>query len=120
MNANYFAKAGLIVSLPCLLGFSLSLAQSADAGGHTNRGVEYARAKQYDKAIEEFSKAIEAEPKDPKNYVNRAQVYQVTGKAKEAIADYARVIELEPKNKDAYANKGSLEVQSNQNDAAIK
>ncbi len=80
MRAHYFAKAGLIVCFLCPLGFSSSFAQSADPGDHTNRGVEYARAKQYDKAIEEFSKAIEAQPKDPKNYVNRAQVYQAPAK----------------------------------------
>jgi Tfp pilus assembly protein PilF len=80
MKANYIAKAGLVVFLLSPLAFSSSFAQPADPGGHTNRGVEYARAKQYDKAIEEFSKAIEAQPKDPKNYVNRAQVYQAPAK----------------------------------------
>lgn len=40
---------------------------SGDPGGHINRGVRYAKKKEYDKAIEEFTKAIELQPKDPKN-----------------------------------------------------
>ena len=43
----------------------------SDPGGHTNRGVSYARDKQYDKAIAEFTKAIEAQPNDPKNIESR-------------------------------------------------
>ena len=32
---------------------------SGDPDGYTNRGVRYAREKQYEKAIDEFTKAIE-------------------------------------------------------------
>ena len=58
-----------------------------DPGGHTNRGVTYARHKEYEKAIAEFTKAIEAQPNDPKNYENRAMVYRLTGKPQQAIRD---------------------------------
>ena len=51
--------------------------RGSDPGGHTNRGVRYARDKQYDKAISEFTKAIEAQPNDPKNYENRAMAYRL-------------------------------------------
>ncbi|MBA3650389.1 MAG: tetratricopeptide repeat protein [Chthoniobacterales bacterium] len=55
---------------------------SGDPGGHTNRGVKYAKKKEYEKAIEEFTKAIEKQPKDPKNYRNRALTYRLMGDAK--------------------------------------
>ena len=35
---------------------------SKDPGGHSARGVEAAKKRDYEKAIAEFSKAIEAEP----------------------------------------------------------
>lgn len=103
-----------------LIGFDTEARSSRDPGGHTNRGVRYAREKQYDKAIAEFTKAIEAEPSDPKNYANRAFVYKASGKPDQAIKDFAKVIELRPKDADAYSNKGLLEVEQRKFDAAIK
>lgn len=83
---------------------------SGDPGGYTNRGVRYARERQYDKAIDEFTKAIEAQPKDPNNFRNRAQVYELIKQPEKAIADYGKVIEWAPKDADAYAGRGRLEV----------
>src|SRR5438874_12986797 len=69
-----------------------------DPGGHSARGFEFAKKKEYDKAVEEFSKAIEAEPQDPKNYFNRATAYRGLNKFTEAFADFSKAIELDPKN----------------------
>ncbi len=70
MNAHRIAKLGLILSLVlsiCAPVSSEARSRTAsDPGGHTNRGVHYARDKKYDKAIEEFSKAIDAQPNDTK------------------------------------------------------
>lgn len=65
---------------------------SGDPGGHTNRGVMYAQKKEYDKAVEEFTKAIELQPKDPKNYRNRGLTYRLMGETKKSQADYAKAI----------------------------
>jgi regulator of sirC expression with transglutaminase-like and TPR domain len=70
--------------------------------------------------LDEFTKAIEAQPKDPNNYRNRAQVYELIKQAERAIADYGKVIEWAPKDADAYAKRGQLEVQTKKYDAAIK
>src|SRR3954469_10654006 len=69
-----------------------------DPGGHSARGVEFAKKKEYDKAVEEFTKAIEAEPNDSKNYFNRATAYRGLNKFAEAFADYSKAIELAPQN----------------------
>jgi len=82
--------------------------------------VHYARDKKYDKAIEEFSKAIDAQPKDPKNYLNRAQVYLLNNQPNKALPDYNKLIELEPKNADAYAARGQIEIDHATYDKAIQ
>ncbi len=71
MNAHRIARLGLIIAI--VLSVCAPVSSQArrssrsrtagDPGGHTNRGVRYARKKQYDKAVEEFSKAIDAQPK---------------------------------------------------------
>ncbi len=82
---------------------------AGDPGGHTNRGVKYAKKKQYDKAIAEFTKAIELQPKDPKNYRNRALTYRLMGEPKKADADTAKAIELSPESVKSYtANARAL------------
>lgn len=114
MNAHPIAKLGLIFSLVlsiCVPVCSEARSRTAgDPGGHTNRGVHYARDKKYDKAIEEFGKAIDAQPNYPKNYRNRAQAYRLNNQPNKALSDYNKLIELEPKDAEAYAALGQLEV----------
>ncbi len=69
---------------------------AGDPGGHTNRGVKYAKKKEYEKAVEEFTMAIELQPKDPRNYRNRAITYRLMGEQGKAKADFAKAIELNP------------------------
>src|SRR5947207_6751990 len=73
-----------------------------DPGGHSAKGVEFAKKKEYDKAVEEFTQAIQGEPNDAKNYFNRATAYRGLNKLTEAINDYSKAIELTPQNVAAY------------------
>ncbi|HEY4257918.1 MAG TPA: tetratricopeptide repeat protein, partial [Candidatus Udaeobacter sp.] len=79
----------------------------------TNRGINYSQKKQYHKAIEEFTKAIAAQPKEPKNYENRALAYELTGRRAKALDDFSKLIELKPNDQSAYARRGQLELQMN-------
>lgn len=90
-----------------------------DPGGHSARGVEFAKKKEYDKAVEEFTKAIEAEPQDAKNYFNRATAYRGLNKFTEAFADYSKAIELDPKNTAGYVGRGEVLLQQKQLDNAL-
>jgi len=63
-----------------------------DPGGHSALGVEAAKKKDYETAIAEFSKAVEAEPKDSKNYFNRGTAYRRLNKLNEAAADFSQAI----------------------------
>ena len=59
-----------------------------DPGGHSAKGFEFAKKKEYDKAIAEFTEAINADPKDAMNYFNRATAYRGAGKMDEARAEF--------------------------------
>src|SRR5262245_66693333 len=67
-----------------------------DPGGHSALGVEAAKKKDYETAIAEFSKAVEAEPKDAKNYFNRGTAYRRVNKLNEAAAEFSQAIDLAP------------------------
>src|SRR6266576_5681288 len=73
-----------------------------DPGGHSAKGFEFAKKKEYDKAIAEFTEAINADPKDAMNYFNRATAYRGAGKMDEARADFSKAIEMAPNNASAY------------------
>ena len=60
----------------------------------------------YQEAVDDFSKAIELDPKNGKAYYNRAIVYGALGRNKDAIEDGTRAIELNPKDANAYINRG--------------
>jgi len=81
-------------------------AKSKGGGDHTARGVELAQQKQYDAAIAEFTKAIEAAPKDARAYTNRGTAYRASGKLQEAIADFSKAIEVSPNDEMAYRERG--------------
>ena len=68
-----------------------------DSAAYTKRGIELAKAKQYDKAAEEFGMAMKADPNDPKHYLNRGSAYKAAGKFAEAEKDFSQLIEMEPK-----------------------
>src|SRR5712691_6555906 len=71
-----------------LVGTGLSKPPAGGAG-HMQRGIELAQEKQYDAAIAEFTKAIEANPKDPRGYTNSGTAYRQAGRAAEGAGDAA-------------------------------
>ena len=108
-------------------------APATGAGEHTKRGIELAEQKHYDAAVAEFTKAIEANPKDPRGYVNRGTAYRQGARAAEAagdaagaatrytaaVTDFSKEIELAPKDFVGYMQRGQTEVMRNQFDAAL-
>ena len=90
-----------------------------DPGGHSARGVEAAKKRDYEKAIAEFTKAIEAEPGDAKNYFNRGTAYRGANKLTEALADFSKAIELAPQDVAAYIGRGEVLLVQKQQDPAL-
>ena len=66
-----------------------------------------AKLNQYDRAIQDYSKAIELGPGHAIAYYNRGNVYIELNQPIKAIKDYNKAIELNPGFAAAYNNRGS-------------
>src|SRR5436309_2219491 len=104
-----------------------------DGESHRRRAVELVDAKQYDAAIAEFTKVVEASPGDPGAYRDRGTAYRAAARAAEAagdaaaagaryssaIADFSKQIELSPKDPSGYGERAQTEDLARQYDAAL-
>ena len=61
---------------------------------------------QYDKAISDYTKAIEINPRFAEAYYNRGLAYGKKGQYDKAISDYTKAIEINPRFAEAYNNRG--------------
>ena len=84
-----------------------------------NKGNAYANLEQYEKAIADYSKAIEIDPKYTLAYINRGLAYANLKQYDKAIADYSQAIKLDPKDPGAYNNRGLAYSNIKQYDKAI-
>jgi tetratricopeptide (TPR) repeat protein len=73
---------------------------------YTNRGVEFAKMKNYDKAIADHDKAIKIDPKNALAYNNRGNAYAAKQDYVHAIADYDMAVKLNAKFAEALFNRG--------------
>jgi lipoprotein NlpI len=62
-----------------------------------------------DKAVELATKAIDADPKDPRGYLFRGVVRDALRRHDEAVADFDKCIDLDPKLNEAYQRRGSTQ-----------
>jgi tetratricopeptide (TPR) repeat protein len=92
---------------------------SLDAESYNNRGAAYAKEGEYDKAISDFNKAIELNPRYADAYNNRGAAYAKKGEYEKAISDYSKAIELNPRYADAYYNRGLAYYGKGEYDKAI-
>src|SRR2546426_11432745 len=102
-------------------------------GNHMQRGIELAQQKHFDEAAAEFTKAIQANPKDPRGYANRGTAYRQAARAavaagdqegastryQSALADFSKYVELAPKDASAYLERAATEIELKQYDAAV-
>ncbi|MBI4710819.1 MAG: tetratricopeptide repeat protein [Nitrospirae bacterium] len=78
------------------------------AMAYLNRGQAYFMQKSYEKAIQDFTKAVEFNPKCADCYNNRGVAYLKTGGLERALRDYDYGIFLEPGSYAAYVNRGII------------
>jgi lipoprotein NlpI len=76
------------------------------ASAYFNRGIAYKNKGDFDRAIADYTQAIQLNPKDAKPHVNRANAYSDKGDFDRAVADYNEAIQLDPKFAFAYLNRG--------------
>ena len=73
------------------------------------RGLHYQATGYFDKALDNYNKAIELDPQNALAYVERGRFYKNSLKDNDkALADFNRAIELEPKNIFAYESRSEL------------
>src|ERR1700719_1381776 len=104
-----------------------------DSEGHRRKGVELIDAKQFDQAIVEFNKEVEAAPGEPGAYRDRGTAYRAAARAAElagdqagasakyssAVADFSKEIELGPKDSAGYMERAQTQDLVRQYDAAL-
>jgi tetratricopeptide (TPR) repeat protein len=83
-----------------------------------NRGAAYGGLRQYDKAIADYSKAIELDPKFAAAWYNRGAAYVGLRQYDKAIADYSKAIELDPNGAVYWNNRGLAHHELHQYDKA--
>ena len=88
--------------------------------GYNSRGISQRALGKPQLAYDDYSKAIELNPKAVSPIINRANVSRDLGKNDQAFADYARAIGLEPKAALAYSNRGHLYSDLSKFDEALK
>lgn len=109
---EYCTKSGLhgvgndviIRSCSAIIDAGTELAENI-AIAHYNRGWAYSKKDDYDRAIEDYDRAIALNPKDASAYYYRGYTYRSKGDYDRSIDDYDRAIALYPEP--AYAPRGS-------------
>jgi len=74
---------------------------------YVSRGTRFQRSGQYLKAISNYKKAIELDPKLALAYNDLGGVYYILKQHSKAISHYNKAIELDPKFSFAYNNRGA-------------
>nr|NJM04561.1 tetratricopeptide repeat protein [Desulfobacula sp.] len=83
------------------------------------KGLFFNRTGQYDKAVEAFSKAIEADPGNAKAYNNRGAVRYIQGRYDDAVKDYTRALDLSPDSASFYINRAAARFKTGDYDKTL-
>ncbi len=75
---------------------------------YNNRGLAYFDQEEHDKAIADFSRAIELKRDYAEGYNNRGLVYHKKGEYDKAVSDYSEAIIINPECLKAHLNRGQL------------
>lgn len=86
---------------------------------HHNLGNEYYKKEEFDKALEEYNKAIEVKPDSLETYFNRALAYTRKKEYDKAISDINKVIKLNPTLAEAYYTSGLIHEYLKDEDGAL-
>jgi tetratricopeptide (TPR) repeat protein/thiol-disulfide isomerase/thioredoxin len=95
-------------------------ASKTDAAGYNKRGAVYLKLKAFDKALANFSKAIELSPSDPSYYDAREAVYCGLKQFDRALADADHVIKIYPNSGRAYVSRGYIHLKQKNETKALE
>jgi len=83
-------------------------ANASNAGAYVKRGDIYYDIAEYDKAIMDYTKAIELMPEVVYGYYARAQAYEKAGQIENALQDLGYALELSPSSANIYYRRGLI------------
>ena len=83
------------------------------------RGLAYAKAETYEDALNDFSKAIELEPRAPKAYAYRAWTYRQQQQPELGLKDVERALKLDANSAEAYWARGEINESLGRGEQAI-
>jgi len=118
LNRHLAVAASLFLAL--LSPAFIQADEKADAYNYGKEGIEAAKNKQWEKAIDLFQKAVKADPKEANNYNNLGLAYKGAGKMNEAIKAFGDAVAAEPNNSVGYINLGVAYTAEGKYDNAIE
>jgi len=86
---------------------------------YRNRGYAYFNKGEYDKAVNDFNKALEIDPNSKFDYHNRGAALGKIGKTDDAILDFNKAIKIDQNYGEAYYNRGIAYMQKDDLERAI-
>lgn len=89
------------------------------ARAHDNLGLAYINRREHEKAIAEFNKTIELQPRYYLAYYNAGVVYQLLNRLDLARSSYETCLKINPQNFRAYYNLGILYKKEGELDKAV-
>lgn len=98
--------------------FDQSLALKDDYPVRQSRGTARSLLKEYEAAIDDFTKAIQLNPKAKKSYLNRGIARKKLTDYDGALADFNAALNIDPRFTDALYNRGLLHELLSQRDRA--
>src|SRR5689334_8452568 len=79
-----------------------------DAAARIRQGLSHAQRGDYERAIIEFTVALQADPGSAAAHVHRGDAHRLQGDYDRAVADYSAAVELDPRYALAYLNRGMV------------
>lgn len=73
-------------------------ARPAETVDYVERGLAWAQNRNYDRAIADYTQALQVNPKDPRAHMYRAAAWSNKGNYERAIADYTESMRLNPQH----------------------
>ena len=110
----------LICGLGVLVISSILSFSKDSADRHNERGLAHYKAGETDKAILEFTKAIEKDPKNAKAYYYRGSLYELNNDSNNAIADLTMAVKIRPTYAGAFYRRGAAYYKQGEHDIAIR
>ena len=98
----------------------LFAAQDNQGYRYASEGFALSISNNYPAAIDAFTKAIQANPKDAEIYYLRGDVYSANENFPKALADYSQAISINPNYANAYTSRANIRFQKKDFQAALR